>query len=192
MGEESVGGRAVRTLARTTPAASQPVFELETHVFYLFTQIFGRRNRHLAEKLRPLRITVPQWRILAVLHERPGCTMNQLADITTVDRTTLTRALDRMARNGLVERRTDAQDRRSVRLDLTAAGNDAFRRVLPRVIEQNERAVRGFSAGELAAFRGALHRMVRNLDSDYDQRNAAWLTGGAGSITDNRQNKGDT
>ena len=170
-----MGGRAIKTEPRWAPAPSRPSFELESHVFYLFTQIFGRRNRHLAEKLRPLRLTVPQWRVLAVLRERAGCTMNELADFTTIDRTTLTRALDRMVRDGLIERRSDALDRRSTRLMLTAAGAAAFRRVLPRVVEQNERAMQGFDEGERAALRALLHRMIRNLDPDYDRRNGAWL-----------------
>jgi DNA-binding MarR family transcriptional regulator len=181
-----VGHRAVRSVAREAPAA--PGLELESHVFYLFTQILGRRNLALAEQLEPLGVTVPQWRILAVLQERPGCTMNELADVTTVDRTTLTRALDRMAETGLVARRSCAQDRRSVRLSLTAAGKDAFRRVLPRVVEQNERALSGFSAAERAQFRAHLHRMVRNLDPDYDHRNATWLAG-RGAVPDNRRNR---
>jgi DNA-binding MarR family transcriptional regulator len=180
-----VGDRALRTMTRAAPTAPQPGFDLDNHVFYLFTQILGRRNRDLAEDLRPLGVTVPQWRILAVLHERSGCTMNELADVTTVDRTTLTRTLDRMAKDRLIARRSDARDRRSVRLALTAAGKDAFRRVLPPVIAQNERALRGFGADELAALRAHLHRMVRNLDADYDHRNAAWLAGRAAD------NKGD-
>ena len=77
-----------------------------------------------------------------------------------------------MARDGLVARRGDALDRRSVLLHLTAKGQEAFRLVLPRVIEQNERAVAGLSTAELTAFRQTLHRMVRNLDPAYDARNA--------------------
>lgn len=184
-----MGSRALRTVARAATASI--AFDLDSHVFYLFTQIIGRRNRDLAEDLKPLGVTVPQWRILAVLHERTGCTMNELADVTTVDRTTLTRALDRMAADGLVVRRSDARDRRNVRLSLSAAGKDAFRRVLPLVVAQNERATRGFGAGELAEFRARLQRMVRNLDPDYDQRNAAWLTDRADALTRNRRNKGD-
>lgn len=163
-----------KNLARV-PTAPPPAFALDSHIFYLFTQILGRRNRHLQETLKPLNIAVPQWRVLATLHECPGCTMNALADLTTVDRTTLTRTLDRMVRDRLVMRRGDAQDRRSVRLYLTAAGEEAFRRVLPRVVAQNERAISGFSADEHATFRTLLHRMVRNLDPDYDRRNAARL-----------------
>ena len=179
-----------RTAARASPA--RPVFALDSHIFFLFTQIFGRRNRDLAEELRPLRISVPQWRILAVLHERRDCTMNQLADLTTVDRTTLTRALDRMVRDRLVERRSDPRDGRSVLLRLTPAGQVAFGRVLPRVIGQNERAVRGFSETDLAALLGLLHRMVRNLDPDYDRRNASYLTERIAPLMNNRRNKGDS
>jgi len=167
-----MAGRALRKPAES--ATAPPDFDLEGHVFYLFTQIMGRRNRQLQEQLAPCGIGVPQWRILAVLHERAGCTMNELADVTTVDRTTLTRALDRMARDGLVTRKSDARDRRNVRLGLTPAGNDAFCRVLPRVVAQNERAVEGFGAAEAASIRALLHRMLRNLDAEYDQRNAAW------------------
>jgi hypothetical protein len=43
--------------------------------------------------------------------------------------------------------------------------------VLPRVVEQNERAVAGLSAAELTALRDTLHRMVRNLDPLYDSGN---------------------
>jgi hypothetical protein len=47
------------------------------------------------------------------------------------------------------------------------------------VLAHNERAMRGFGASEVAELRAHLHRMVRNLDADYDQRNAAWLAGRA-------------
>ena len=145
-------------------AAATPEFHLETHVFFLFTQIFGRRNRQLTDALRPLGISIPQWRVLAVLHERSDLTMNELADLTTVDRTTLTRALDKMVRGRLVERHADPKDRRSVLLRLSGAGHAALAQVLPRVIEQNERALAGFSKGEAASLRAMLHRMVDNLD----------------------------
>jgi DNA-binding MarR family transcriptional regulator len=166
-----MAARQRNAAAARREAATLPEFQLDAHVFYLFTQIFGRRNRDLVEQLKPFRITVPKWRVLAVLSERPGITMNRLAELTTVDRTTLTRTLDQMARDRLGARRGDALDRRSVLLHLTAKGQEAFRLVLPRVVEQNERAVAGLSAAELTALRDTLHRMVRNLDPLYDSGN---------------------
>lgn len=180
-----MGGRALRRPVETATAA--PDFDLEGHIFYLFTQIMGRRNRQLEEQLAPCGVSVPQWRILAVLHARAGCTMNEIADVTTVDRTTLTRALDRMVAEGLVTRKSDARDRRNVRLDLTPAGNDAFRRVLPRILAQNERAVLGFSAAEAASIRTLLQRVLRNLDAEYDRRNAAWQRDRDAFLQDSRK-----
>jgi DNA-binding MarR family transcriptional regulator len=188
-----VASETVKSLRRSQRGVTRQEFPLDDHIFYLFTQIFGRRNRDLAEKLKPFRITVPKWRVLAVLNERPNCTMNRLAGLTTVDRTTLTRTVDNMVAQGLVARRADPKDGRSVRLQLTAKGVDAFRLVLPSVLEQNERAVRDLDQAELAMLRGVLHRMVRNLDPDYDARNAAWRTDQAVAGTaDRRRTKGGT
>lgn len=167
-----MAGDEERKKPRAKIVAAQPAFHLESHVFFLFTQIFGRRNRQLAEALRALAISIPQWRVLAVLHERPDLTMSELAELATVDRTTLTRALDNMVRRRLIERRADARDRRSVRLRLTNSGSAAFFRVLPRVIEQNERALAGFSRTEAGALRAMLHRMVDNLDAEILPENA--------------------
>jgi hypothetical protein len=73
-------------------------FALDDHLFFLFTQVMGRRNRALAERLKPIGISFQQWRVLAVLDHRPGCTMGELAELASVDRTTLTRTLDGMER----------------------------------------------------------------------------------------------
>jgi DNA-binding MarR family transcriptional regulator len=152
---------------------SKPVFVLEDHIYYLFTQIVGRRNRHIAEQLLPFGVTVPKWRVLAALHARPAVTMNQLAELTTIDRTTLTRTLDQMVRGRLVERRADPYDRRSVRLRLAARGEEIFGRVLPLVMAQNERSTRGIRSGDLAQFRRLLFRIVDNLDGNYEARYTA-------------------
>jgi DNA-binding MarR family transcriptional regulator len=98
-----------------------------------------------------------------VLDHRPGCTMGELAELTSVDRTTLTRTLDGMERELLVERRLSERDRRSVRLALTRKGAAALARILPLVLEQNARAVAGFAPEEIRRLRRGLRRMFDNL-----------------------------
>jgi MarR family transcriptional regulator for hemolysin len=149
--------------ARPAPRGAVPEFDLRRHVFFLITQVTGRRNRALADRLKPLGITIQQWRVLAVLDHAPGCTMGELADFTSVDRTTLTRTLDGMEGAGLVARQVSSADRRSLRLHLTAKGRAAFARVLPIALEQNERAVAGFAPAELERFRQDLRRVYENL-----------------------------
>ena len=137
---------------------------LEKHLFYLFGQALGRRDRMLQVALKPLRIAVDQWRILAALHARHDCSVTTLADTTAVDRTTLTRALARMRAKDLVERRRDDSDRRAARLRLSAKGRRMYQRALPIVLKQNKLAVAGMNAGEVAAFRAQLWRIIENLD----------------------------
>lgn len=147
-------------------AAAKSAFVLENHFYYLLSQILGRRNRRIAQKLRPFGVTMPKWRVLAVLHERPTATMTQLADFTTIERTTLTRNLDQMVRDGLVERCVDSHDRRSIRVHLTPQGARIFRRILPLVIEENDYSTRGLSPEAFVEFRRTLSRIVANLDPD--------------------------
>ncbi len=154
------------THRRGAKRARRPLFVLEDHIYYLFSQIVGRRNRRIAEKLKRFGITVPKWRVLAVLHARPGTTMNQLAELTTIERTTLTRTLDAMVRARLVARRADRRDRRSLRLRLMGRGKQIFDRILPLVLEENYHSVRGIGRGNLAQFRRMLNRMIENLDRE--------------------------
>src|SRR5579885_340582 len=117
--------------------ASEKEFRLESHIFYLFGQIFGHRNAVLNRELRQFGVDYPRWRVLAVLSERPDCSMLELADGTAVDRTTLAYTIRNMVEEGLVRRATRPSDRRSVVLGLTPRGNLILRRILPTVVEIN-------------------------------------------------------
>jgi len=142
---------------------------LEQHLFYLFGQALGRRDRMLRRALKPLRIEVDQWRILAALRAREGCSVTVLADTTAIERTTLTRALARMRAKQLVERRRDEFDRRATRLRLSAKGKRLYERALPIALKQNELAVVGMKADEVAAFRAQLWRIIHNLGEKNDR-----------------------
>ena len=106
-------------------------FKLEDHVFFYFSQILARRTRAINACLRRYGLDYPRWRVLAVLQEHSGATMGRLADLTSVDRTTLTRTLGLMESAGLIDRREQKSDRRSLAISLTAQGRRLFARILP-------------------------------------------------------------
>src|SRR5687767_15925725 len=78
------------------PAAD---FELDRHVFFWLTQVIGARDRELTQGLREFGLRVPEWRALAALYARLRCTMLELADVATIDRTTLISIVKRMKEN---------------------------------------------------------------------------------------------
>ena len=147
-------------------AAVPAAFELDSHVFYWLTQVIGARDRELMQGLRDFGLRVPEWRALAALYARQRCTMSELADLATIDRTTLTRTIDRMQDAGWLSRLADSDDMRVTRLALTASGRKLFEKVWPAVQRLNELALAGLPKAEIQQLHKTLERMRANLE-DY-------------------------
>lgn len=139
-------------------------FALEQHTFFWLTQVIGSRDRRLTQALREFGLRVPEWRVLASLCARRRCSMSELADLATIDRTTLTRTVDRMEQAGWVTRLNDASDLRVTRLAPTASGERLFQRIWPTVQRLNRLAVEGLPAGAIHKLHWTLERMKANLD----------------------------
>jgi DNA-binding MarR family transcriptional regulator len=151
----------------------RPDFSLEQHVFFWMTQAIASRDRRLAREMKGFGLRVPEWRALAALYARRRCTTTELADLSSIDRTTLTRTLDRMEGAGWVARLTDQKDARVTRLALTPGGERLFRGIWPTVRQLNRAAMEGLPAGAAEALRRTLERMRDNLDQDVAAREAA-------------------
>ena len=66
-------------------------------------------------------ITRAQWAVMARLDRSEGLKQAELAEMLDLQPITLTRLLDRLCDNALIERRSDPEDRRAKRLFLTPA-----------------------------------------------------------------------
>ena len=77
----------------------------------------------LADRAAGQDLSVIQARLLGVLRDRTP-TMNELARLLGLDKSSITGLVDRAERRGLVTRVASARDRRSTQVVLTAAGQD--------------------------------------------------------------------
>jgi len=141
-------------------------FALERHPFYWMTQVMSRRDEQLAVALRALDLRVPEWRILGGLHARERSTMSELADVSSTDRTTLTRSVARMVKRGWVRRIGDRRDLRVVRLALTGPGRAVFASAVSAVDRLSGIAAGGLPDGALELLCWTLARMRDNLDRE--------------------------
>jgi len=73
------------------------------------------------QRARQFGISRAQWVVLMRLDRSEGLKQSELAEILDLQPISLTRLLDRLAENGLIERRPDPNDRRANRLYLTPA-----------------------------------------------------------------------
>jgi len=71
------------------------------------------------QRARQLGMTRAQWAVLARLEYNEGLKQSELAEMLDLQPITLTRLVDRLCANGLIERRADMADRRVKRLYLT-------------------------------------------------------------------------
>lgn len=74
-------------------------------------------------------MTRAQWAVLVRLERVEGLKQAELADMLDLQPITLTRLVDRLCDNGLIERRPDPKDRRAKRLFLTAAARPLLERL---------------------------------------------------------------
>lgn len=81
------------------------------------------------QKASQFGITRAQWVVLVRLDRFEGLKQSELADMLDLQPITLTRLLDRLCECGLIERRSDPNDRRAKRLFLTAAARPLLKRL---------------------------------------------------------------
>ena len=81
------------------------------------------------QRARQFGMTRAQWAVLVRLDRSEGLKQSELAEILDLQPITLTRLLDRLNANGLIERRPDPNDRRANRLYLTPAARPLLDRL---------------------------------------------------------------
>jgi len=86
---------------------------------FLVNDVARMLRTYADQRARRLGITRAQWAVMARLETTEGLKQSELADILDLQPITLTRLIDRLCANGMVERRPDPNDRRAKRLYLT-------------------------------------------------------------------------
>jgi DNA-binding MarR family transcriptional regulator len=153
----------------------------EEWFFYLMFQTVRRRDQAFAGELESMGLNLPKWRALSVISRLSGCTMNELAEFTTIDRTTLTRTADQLISAGLVSRGGLPGDRRIVRLELTPEGERIFQKALQGMRKFNAQALNGVSAKDQDHLRATLRAVLANITGSEDR---------AAAISDMRRAQG--
>tara|TARA_R110002049_G_scaffold188402_2_gene356895 strand:+ start:103650 stop:104132 length:483 start_codon:yes stop_codon:yes gene_type:complete len=136
---------------------------LENFAPYLMNRIMGRYNASLSTEMAALGLTTPQMRSLAVLSVIDGILIRELAVYAVVQQSTLSRALDALARDGLIRRETDEVDSRATRVFVTDTGREAYERLWPHMAASYDAMFKGIDATEKLAFVNTLKTMLRNI-----------------------------
>lgn len=108
-------------------------------------------------------IDIPQWRVLATLSSREGWTAKAIVASTRTHKSTISRAVEALARRGLIESIQSPDDKRAYRLRLTAAGRKLFRQIEPLVLAYERDLLARLSDSEGRALAKGIAALERTL-----------------------------
>ena len=152
-----VASSKTRTPQPIGPPAAEPVGRAVSSSAKVLSRAF---ERELAEAGG----SQPVWLILLALKQQRWRTQQDLAGAVGIEGPTLTHHLDGLEKSGLIDRARDPDDRRAVRVELTAAGEKRFQRLAKAAIGFDQRLRAGLSDDELDAFRRVLARLRENVE----------------------------
>ena len=136
------------------------------HLFFLLHHLVRQRENALGRELARTGLTLSQWQVLATLRRVGRATMGEVAAFCATDRTTLTRTVDRMVDDGLLQRDRDLVDRRQVHLDLTGKGLEVFQRAHIDVTRFNDRVTGVLDAVEVERMQPMIRQVLVHVLED--------------------------
>ncbi|WP_339897998.1 MarR family transcriptional regulator [uncultured Gilvimarinus sp.] len=136
-------------------------FELHGSYTYWISRLASVMRESFNAALKDAGVSWPQWMALNCLHHRQAQTPAALAECLGVDRSAITRLLDRLADKGLVVRDHDDGDRRSIRVSLTAVGSDKMTAIDAAARQHQSNFLSHLPATEVRAFKGNLQKLLR-------------------------------
>ena len=111
------------------------------------------------------KLTVAEWRVIAVLARLPGLSAAEVAAHTRMDAVAVSRAVTRLLRAGRIRRSIAAEDRRRSVLRLSAAGEAVYREIAPVALRYERSLLESLTATEMAALDSILDKLSARAQS---------------------------
>ena len=149
---------AIKRTARDGPAER---LILERFLPYRLSVLSNRISRAIAQRYaKTFDLTIPEWRIIAVLGRRPGLTAKEIVEATEMDKVAVSRAVAKLTAARRVAASTDAEDARRQVLTLTAQGESLHARIAPIALESERRLLATLDARERVQLDALVDRLL--------------------------------
>lgn len=137
--------------------------KLNEFVPYLMRRSLARLADGIATDLIEIGLNHERWRVLNVLSELGPLALNELANHVSINVSTLSRLIDRMIDEGLIERNPSGVGR-AVIISPTALGREKLVAIGPMIAELNAVALKELGAEDLEKLTSMLLRLYAAYD----------------------------
>jgi len=144
---------------------SKTRLDLDSFVPYrlsvLTNRVSGAIARHYSQRFD---LSVPEWRVIAVLGQAPGLSARDVAKRTAMDKVQVSRAVQSLLAAKRLIRTAHLQDGRIAHLSLSAKGQAIYDEVVPLALSLERQFLSVLSPGEQKSLDTLLTKLSRHMD----------------------------
>ena len=137
----------------------------EGNLGHTVKRLYHLMGQYFNTILRPYGVASSQWYVLYALSQSPQLTQKELQAAMQVESATLTGMVDSLVRNGWVERKQSAGDRRVKELHFTPAGRELWENLPDPILAVRTQMLKGISAEDEKVARRILEKAIQNFES---------------------------
>lgn len=144
---------------------------LDEFLPYILNRAGHRTGQMFSQDLNEFGIVLSDWRIMIALWQNENRRLNELAEITFSDLSTLSRQVRAMEKSGLITRKRSRTDGRALNLVLTPRGRTITAKLIPIARMYESVATHGISEKEIEIVRRCVTKIYKNLEAFGEKRN---------------------
>jgi DNA-binding MarR family transcriptional regulator len=139
--------------------------DLDNFVPYRLSVLTNRMSdaiaRHYSKRFG---LTIPEWRVMAVLGQTPGLSAREVAGRTAMDKVQVSRAVAGLLRRKRLARIGDARDGRITRLSLTKQGTAIYDEIVPLALHLEAVFLAALSPDERMTLSALMDKLAHQLN----------------------------
>jgi DNA-binding MarR family transcriptional regulator len=106
------------------------------------------------------KVSIPEWRVIAVLGRFPGLSAVEVAERTLMDKVAVSRAVTKLIKNGRIDREFADADRRRSILNLSEDGKKLHDEIAELALQFERDLLHGFSEDEMKNLNSIMERLL--------------------------------
>jgi DNA-binding MarR family transcriptional regulator len=115
--------------------------------------------------LRRFDLTVPEWRMLSILAALGPCSARDVVGQVSIDKALISRTIKRLQARDFLEVRSNPDDRRTSKIELSAQGAAMYRKLLPFARRRQASLIEDLTGAERQALWSALEKLRRTAET---------------------------
>ncbi len=105
-------------------------------------------------------LSIPEWRVIAILGRFPGISAVEVAERTLMDKVAVSRAVSKLIKHGRIDRQFADADRRRSILNLSEEGKKVHDEIAPLALKFEQDLLHGFNDEEIRMLNVLMERLL--------------------------------